>query len=227
MPRQSFWTPLSLLIAGLVVIAILLAGPHMRTDAQPPLDNYPPPTATAKAALAQTETATARAKYPGPGNATATPTTSPGDAATATATATSEGGSQQTPDTFAPSDTPETPSDQPEAPTDTPEDTSAPTATPTPSDMLTCAPGEPILISGQGPPRAPFLLYFGQRAVSGGSVEPDGSFAITLLVGSERAGTYTVTVRVRGSTQVLRQLTCTVPPTTPTPLPTARASAIQ
>jgi hypothetical protein len=77
----------------------------------------------------------------------------------------------------------------------------------------------PVEISGTGPPRAAYLLYFGQRAVSGGSVGPDGRFRITLVVGSERAGTYTVTVQVRGTKQVLRSFTCLVPEATPTPLP--------
>jgi len=104
--------------------------------------------------------------------------------------------------------------------TETPGETSTLTLTPTPLGELQCPPGVPVEISGEGPPRAPYLLYFGDRVVSGGSVEPDGRFSISLIVGSERDGTYEVTVRVRGTPQVLRQLTCTVPPTTPTPLPT-------
>src|SRR5207249_4236764 len=76
-----------------------------------------------------------------------------------------------------------------------------PEVTPIPSNALPCTPGEPVLITGNGPPRAAFLLYFGQRAVGGGSIEPSGRFAIPLVVGRERAGPYTVTVRVRGTTQ--------------------------
>jgi hypothetical protein len=88
----------------------------------------------------------------------------------------------------------------------------------TPVNLLTCAPGERILITGQGPPRAPFLLHFGQRVVGGGSVSVTGSFSIPLVVGRERPGSYPVIVQVRGSEQVLRELTCEVPPlASPTP----------
>jgi hypothetical protein len=72
-----------------------------------------------------------------------------------------------------------------------------------------------VLITGQGPPRAAFLLYFGQRVVGGGSVSLNGGFSIPLVVGRERPGTYPVIVRVRGSEQVLRELTCEVPPAAP------------
>jgi hypothetical protein len=87
--------------------------------------------------------------------------------------------------------------------------------TPTASSYLICAPGERVLITGEGPPRAAFLLYFGLRVVSGGSVSLTGSFSIPLVVGHERPGSYPVTVRVRGSEQVLRELTCEVPATQP------------
>jgi hypothetical protein len=215
MPRQSFWTPLSLLIAGLVVIIILLAGPHTRTDAGRTLNlSYPPPTATL---------------YPGPESRTPT-TTATRTSGTSTPTVTGTRTAQPTQPTQTRTITAEPtgtfirPTEQAQIPTDTPEASATPTLTPTPSDKLDCAPGQPIAISGSGPPRTPFLLYFDQRAVSGGSVEPDGHFLITLVVGNERGGIYSVTVRVRGSSQVLRQLTCTVPPTTPTPLPTPRSS---
>jgi hypothetical protein len=66
------------------------------------------------------------------------------------------------------------------------------------------------------------MLYFGQRIVGGGSIEADGSFTLPLVVGSERAGSYPVSVRVRGSGQVLTQFTCSVPPVTPTPVPGRR-----
>jgi len=35
MSRQSIWSPLSVLIAGLVVIVVLLTGPNIRIDAGP------------------------------------------------------------------------------------------------------------------------------------------------------------------------------------------------
>lgn len=97
--------------------------------------------------------------------------------------------------------------------------------TPTPTATLTlvgdvaCMPGAPLSITGVGPPRAPILLYFGDRVVGGGSVEADGTFTLPLLVGVERPGQHTVSVQVRGSGQVLTEFTCAVPAVTPTPLP--------
>ena len=99
-----------------------------------------------------------------------------------------------------------------------------PTETPTaiPNDTLTCFPGQPLVITGDGPPRAPFLVYFGQRVVSGGSVASSGRFATTLMIGSERAGVYQIVVRVRGTSQVLLETSCAVPDVTPTFVPRAR-----
>jgi hypothetical protein len=101
----------------------------------------------------------------------------------------------------------------------------APTETPTviPDSALTCFPGQPLVITGAGPARAAFLVYFGQRAVSGGSVAPNGRFAIRLIIGPERAGVYPITVRVRGTTRVLLETSCAVPNVTPTLIPRARA----
>jgi len=100
----------------------------------------------------------------------------------------------------------------------------APTETPTaiPDSALICFPGQPLVITGDGPARAAFLLYFGQRVVSGGSVSPSGRFATTLIVGRERAGVYPITVRVRGTTKVLLETSCAVPDVTPTLIPRAR-----
>jgi hypothetical protein len=106
----------------------------------------------------------------------------------------------------------------------TAEPIATPTPLPTPDNALTCVPGAPVVITGDGPPRAAFLLYFDQRPVSGGSVDPYGRFETTLIVGNERAGVYPVTVRQRGTPHVLRKLTCSVPAVTPTPLPRAKGS---
>jgi hypothetical protein len=78
------------------------------------------------------------------------------------------------------------------------------------------------VITGDGPARAAFLLYFGQRVVTGGSVAPNGRFATTLIVGRERAGVYPITVRVRGTAEVLLETSCAVPDVTPTLVPRAR-----
>ncbi len=92
-------------------------------------------------------------------------------------------------------------------------------ATPTPANNLVCTPGEPVEIAGKGRQEAAFLPYFGKRPVSGGSVAEDGRFSITLVVGRERPGPHSVTVRLRSGGDVLRELTCDVPvPLTPTPM---------
>lgn len=70
-------------------------------------------------------------------------------------------------------------------------------------------------------PAAHAACHFGQRAVGGGSASPNGDFALQPIVGQERAGDYQVTVRVRGTSQVLRELTCSVP-ATPVPTPLGR-----
>jgi len=127
-----------------------------------------------------------------------------------------------TPTNGTPSTLPATPT-RTEAPL-TVEPIATPTLLPTPDDALTCAPGIPVVITGDGPPRAAFLLYFGQRPVSGGSVDPYGRFEATLIVGSERAGVYPVTVRQRGTPHVLREVTCSVPAVTPTPLPRTKGN---
>ena len=91
-----------------------------------------------------------------------------------------------------------------------------------PDNALTCYPGQPLVITGDGPPRAAYLVYFGQRVVSGGSVSPSGRFATMLMIGSERAGVYPVAVRVRGTSQALLEFSCAVPEVTPTFVPRAR-----
>jgi hypothetical protein len=90
------------------------------------------------------------------------------------------------------------------------------------SGTVPCTPGVELTITGIGPPRAPILLYFGRRIVGGGSVEPRGTFSLPLLVGVEEPGDHLVSVRVRGSDQVLTEFTCAVPSVTPTPLPGRR-----
>jgi hypothetical protein len=82
---------------------------------------------------------------------------------------------------------------------------------------ITCASGLPVEIAGVAPPRAALLLYFGQRAVGGGSAASDGSFKLILNVGDERSGSYPVSVLVRGSWQEVASTTCVVPYLSPTP----------
>lgn len=241
MPRQSLFDPLGILVAGLVVIVVLIVIPDMARDvtarrqigveqiAQDTSDcpYYPNTTTTAipDRCLALTKTVTATSS-----SGTRTPTVT-GTPATATlvgrstATALSRGTPTDTLTitvfpTVRPTNT--FTSNVPRQATRTPGmvPTLIPTATPH-GDLL-CRPGVPIEIVGEGTPRTPFLLYFGERAVSGGSVDARGHFAIALVVGNERAGNYVVTVRARGSGRLLHRLTCSVPVATPTPRPTSR-----
>lgn len=233
MSRQNITSPISILIAGVVVILFLLAG--VGTSAVGRLQTAAPTLtpclpgddiyescledqADDLTATADAKTATAEA-YPYPaGGATpsATPTAqgAPGTITPTlnrTATPTPRGGAGRSP-------TPTTTA----LASSTPEPSSLDTPTPTPVSALTCTPGVPVVVRGAGPPRAAYLLYFGDRAVGGGSIGPDGTFSARLVVGRERAGEYDLTVRLRGTRQVLLQLTCAVPEVTPTLLPTAR-----
>jgi hypothetical protein len=231
MSRQNKASTISVLIIGLIVIIMIMASSEVRTSAiarQQSATVTPTPcdpeeqdfcnddaTDTAEAyfetqtVIASTGTAT--------GTTTRTATGTPG---TGTPTTTRTAGPTPTgPTGFL---TP-TPTLRSLAPTveEQPVEPSA-TLPPPPEDALTCFPGDPVVITGDGPPRAAFLLYFGERVVSGGSVAPSGHFSTKLVVGHERGGTYPVTVRVRGTSKVLREITCSVPDVTPTPLPRAR-----
>jgi hypothetical protein len=195
MPRHEFLGPLVVLIAGLALVVVMLAQTEPAasvTRAQA----YPEQNATAAylAALIGTPTPT-RTTTP---TLTVTPT-----ALSPTLTRTA---------TRAPTAVPVRPAQ------------ATPTATPTatPSGGISCVPGTTLTIEGNGPARAPLLLFFGTRVVGGGSAGADGTFALPLNIGEERAGEYEVRVRVRGSDTVLRELICNVPLVTPTPLPTPR-----
>jgi len=176
-------------------------------------------TATADAMTEVADAMTAEADAVTPGAQTATSTMTPG-VGTPTATPTPTRASTSIPlaAPLAPTLIPPTPTieidPQRLAPTETP--------TALPDSALICFPGQPLVITGGGPARAAFLLYFGQRVVSGGSVTPNGRFATTLVVGRERAGVYPITVRVRGSTKVLLATSCAVPNVAPTLVPRAR-----
>jgi hypothetical protein len=223
MSWKNLATPFTVILVGVALIVAILATPGSQYAAggrelraapamQNQCDTYPNPD------VCKTSTTS---PYPNPGDET-TPVTT-----TVTITAT-----EPTADTQATAITPETTTPQPtvgviepqalpttaapteetvEAETPEPQAEATSETTPTPSSDLTCVPGEAITITGYGPPRAAILLYFDQRIVGGSSIAPSGSFSIPMLVGKERPGTYSVTVRIRGSTEVLRELTCTVP----------------
>jgi hypothetical protein len=149
-----------------------------------------------------------------PGTATTTTTTAGGGTPTVTPTPTETSTRSTAIPTLAPSPFLPTPEPQRLAPTETP--------TLIPESALICFPGQPLVISGDGPARAAFLVYFGQRVVSGGSLSSTGRFATTLIIGRERAGVYAITVRIRGTTRVLLETSCVVPDVTPTLIPRAR-----
>ncbi len=88
---------------------------------------------------------------------------------------------------------------QPPPPVETP----APAVTLSELVRFTCESGARIVLTGSGPPRESFLLYFGRRAVSGGSVAPDGVYRIDMVIGRERPGEYPVSVRLRLSDRPL------------------------
>ncbi|MFL5801654.1 MAG: hypothetical protein ACJ8CR_07910 [Roseiflexaceae bacterium] len=216
MPLKRLASPLIVIIAGVILTIIVVVAPDSDTSARPRSQpNYPPPTLTALAAQVATTD-----PYPGPTGSAATAT--PSVTVTPNATSATPSATQSTPtESTLQSTEPVRPPPLP--PTATANDVEAlpplEESTPTPESKLVCTSGEPVEIAGQGPPRAAFLLYFGQRVVSGGSVSVDGHFSIKLVVGHERPGAYLVTVRIRGTRVVLRELTCEVPaPPSPTPI---------
>lgn len=225
--RQSILTPISIIGSGTLLIAVLLFQPSAGSRAAPQNDitDYPGPTQTAMALANSTTNA-----YPGATTTVAATTTAATTATTSTVTtATSWAGITTTPTTNTLTATPfqgggfATPTPrvlytpQPISPTPTQE---ALIATPTPSDgSRVCMPGETVTIIGEGPANAGFLVYFGSRVVSGGTVRRDGSFSVSLTMGSELSGSYRVDLRIRGSNELLTSITCLVPATTPTPLP--------
>jgi hypothetical protein len=225
MSRQNKAGAISALLIGLLALVVSLPSVGTRVSAiarlqdatamPTPCDDEPEICADyATEAAIDALTATAEIT-PGAGTVSATSTTGVGTP-TVTRTPTLSPTSFTGVATLAPSPAQPTPSPEPQqlAPTETP--------TAMPDDALICFPGQPLVITGDGPARAAFLVYFDQRVVSGGSVAPNGRFATTLIVGRERAGVYPVTVRVRGTAQVLLEISCAVPDVTPTFVPRAR-----
>jgi hypothetical protein len=233
MLRQTKAGTISAMLIGLLVLLVCLASLGTRVSAiarQQTATVTPTPclededicaeyaTEEAEDLLTATSdvlTATAEAT-PSPGTATITTTTTAGvGTPTITPTPTASPTNISTAVSLIPSPIQLTP---------TPDQQLVPTETPTaiPDSTLTCFPGQPLVLTGDGPPRAAFLVYFGQRAVSGGSVSPNGRFATTLIIGPERAGVYPIVVRVRGTHKPLLETSCAVPNVTPTLIPRAR-----
>lgn len=245
MDRQNISSPLSVLLAGVIVIILLLASAGGQTNANVLRQNSTPTmtecidddsdafydcvdyrdnlTATAEVleetSYPLTQTAEARDPYAAPATGTTTTTGTPGTPQTRTGTP--RGSFTPTPTVTQGSTSPALTRTSDPGVSETPNvSISSATPTSTPVDAITCSPGVPVIISGVGPAHAPLLLYFGERPVGGGSVAANGQFALKLVVGQEQAGQYDVTVRVRGTSKVLRKVTCLVPSVTPTALPT-------
>lgn len=239
MPRPNLSSPLSILLAGVLVILLLLASTSASTRA---ISSHLASTATLTPCLDDDSDAaldcqdersfmTADAEDALTAAAEAYPYDAPSVTTTSTqASVTATRGSPTTTTTTTGSPTGSsvaatTTRTSPNASTDTIPTTEAgiasgagtPPPTPTPEMNLNCVPGIPVMITGTGPAHAPLLLFFDQRPVGGGSASANGSFALKLVVGRERPGEYQVAVRVRGTSRVVRELTCTVP-SIPTPI---------
>jgi serine/threonine protein kinase len=111
-----------------------------------------------------------------------------------------------------------TPTAVPPTPTDTPVPTATPvlpTATPaptnTPTSQTLCLPDDFAVIRGSGPPLAPYLVYFDDRAVGGGSTDRAGLFSVRLGRLAEQRGRHSVVVRDRNTRAILKTITCIVP----------------
>jgi len=217
--HPSLLIPLVIICLG-IGTALFVTGRNTQVTAQ---QGYPAPNVTASPPSASPPSA-----YPPPASptagrtpiaTTAVPPTVPPAPATTTPTMPTVPTMPTTPTglptirptlTIAPSPT--------RVPTIAPQFAQVAEATPTVPGALECVPGRLVLISGVAPPHAPLLISFGSRIVGGGSARESGDFALPLIPGIERAGTYEVTIRTRGTGQIVRLVTCTVPPTTPTPV---------
>lgn len=228
MRRSTLLTPISMIVAACVLIGLMFLQPNAGSRAAPlgDITDYLPPTQTA---FAIQQTLTAEALGQGDGYVKPSSVVTGTVGVTRTAVASTVTRTAGTPSTLTgtPTGTPN-PNDFGQS-TATPQQvdtndtavaaTTESTATPTIDlNNRVCAPGTTVDISGQGPAKAGFLVYFDDRVVSGGTVRRDGRFDISLVVGNEGEGSYPVEVRVRGTRTVLAEFTCRVPATTPTPI---------
>lgn len=233
MSRQSVFLPISLLATGVMLIVLMLTRPTTQLQAtRQGQQGDPYPALTEQARIAEaTQTAEATlgsSRYPPPTStatsaATRQPTRPSGPLtpiATFVATPATPPTAAPVPPTVA---APATPA--PPRPTATPTPTRTPTPTPSPTpdpNKLTCTVGQPVTISGTGPANAGLLVRFAGRVVGGGSVGGNGTYSLTMVVGVELPGVHRVTIELRDTRQVIRELTCTIPPYTITPTPAQR-----
>lgn len=225
MPNRSLFWPLSLLgvFAGLFILLIsgALPRPSVAQTQQCP---YPGLT-DADCFAIQTAQVTA---YPRPGSPTAPAQQQPTSAQTqVTATVTLITTMATTTTTSVTMETTPT-----RVPTITPtrQVTTAEIPSPTlPSELvgvdpLICQPGASVTITGVVEGSVALLAYFNDRPVGGSFARNDGHYSITLHIGPERPGIYSVEVRERDGHALVQQLACEVPGDTATDTPTVTAT---
>jgi hypothetical protein len=78
-------------------------------------------------------------------------------------------------------------------------------------DPLICQPGATVTITGTAEGNVALLAYFNDRPVGGSFARNDGQYSITLHIGPERPGIYSVEVRERDGRALVQQLACEVP----------------
>lgn len=220
--RNLFW-PLGVITVFLLVMAAALTNPPetaLRAQSDPCREGYPVyPVCVTQTAQANPNAATntpTPTSSPTPTTTTTTVTTSTTAAGTATAATAATG---------TPGGTPTIAATATRAATATPRATRdpnsvTPTLTPTleiVGDVIACTPGEAVEFEGEGPPNSALLLYFNRRAVGGGLTGADGRYLLRMVVGTERPGFYLVSIQLRDTREVLRELTCEIGGTTPTP----------
>jgi hypothetical protein len=234
--QHSLLMPISTLVLGIVFIVAMFSIPPDRPQAQTEDD----PTATLTATV---YTIPEIITYPdGTPTPTETPTNTPEATDEPDPTATDEPASddddnepaQIAPRPVQPSRTPtntrpvqatrttraaeptRTPEpEEEEEDTPTPTDTGVPTDTPEPNTR-TCVRGAVTVIEGIGPPNTPLIAVFGERPVGGATTDSEGVYQLPITVGEERPGDYLLQIRVRSTRQVVRELRCIVPTSTPT-----------
>ncbi len=237
MSQRSLIWPLGVMMVVLIIIVSALTGPTAPSAAparqdSPCSEEYPevyPACATETAEIKQTsevrQTNFARQNDDDDNddNDNETTTDSNTNNTQNTATPTSTQTATLTPTTIFEVDEDEAESE----PTNTPRSirqqaTETPTSTLIPdSDILTCVPGVPVVIEGQGPSNAALLLYFDERPVGGTSGDARGIYSLQLVIGEERPGDYPLEVQVRGTRELVDEFICRVPGGgTPTPTET-------
>jgi hypothetical protein len=191
---------------------IIQGCPTEGPDFVPPYPPYNDCLQTRTAILGQTEQASwTDTPVPPPPQlqptSTRTPTATTTNAATPTRTQTTESAQTATPtQTFAPSATRD-------LPTPTIEDAKIA------ESAIDCIPGESISIEGETDPNMALIVTFGERPVGGGFSRRDGTYRIQLHIGDERPGLYPVQVEERDTNDIIQELLCRVPASTPTPTP--------